>query len=93
MFVGRYGYSTVRVRLTLSDITAIRLSEEAPLLTNRQDSTNLWVNQDQLSMELDKFLIATEGLKLQPFYNPLMSLCNLGETQDFTARSLRLQYS
>jgi hypothetical protein len=67
MFVGRYGYSTVRVRLTLSDITAIRLSEEAPLLTNRQDSTNLWVNQDQLSMELDKFLIATEGLKLQPF--------------------------
>jgi hypothetical protein len=36
-------------------------------------------------LELDKFLIATEGLKLQPFYNPLMSLCNLGETQDFTA--------
>jgi hypothetical protein len=26
-----------------------------------------WVNQDQLSMELDKLLIATEGLKLQPF--------------------------
>ena len=50
MFVGRYGYSTVRVRLTLSDITAIRLSEEAPLLTNRQDSTNLWVNQDQLCL-------------------------------------------
>ena len=70
---GRCHYSGLTVRGTGPDITAIRLSEEAPLLTNRQDSTNLWVNQDQLSMELDKFLIATEGLKLQPFYNPLMS--------------------
>jgi len=41
-------------------------------LPEPQPPTN-WVNQDQLSMELDKFLIATESLKLQPFYNPLMS--------------------
>jgi hypothetical protein len=41
-------------------------------LPEPQPSTD-WVNQDQLSMELDKLLIATEGLKLQPFYNPLMS--------------------
>jgi len=35
-------------------------------LPEPQPSTD-WVNQDQLSMELDKLLIATEGLKLQPF--------------------------
>ena len=37
--IGRYDYSTVRVRPILSDITVIRLSELATLLTNRQDNT------------------------------------------------------
>jgi hypothetical protein len=39
--MGRYDYSTVRVRPTLSDITAIRLSVLATLLTNRHDSAKL----------------------------------------------------
>ena len=34
-------YSTVRVRLTLSDITATRSPEEAPLLANGHDNTKL----------------------------------------------------
>ena len=34
-------YSTVRVRLTLSDITATRSPEDAPLLANRHDNTKL----------------------------------------------------
>ena len=34
-------YSTVRVRPTLSDITVIRLSVLATLLTNRHDNTKL----------------------------------------------------
>jgi hypothetical protein len=39
-------YSTVRVRLTLSDITATRSPEEAPLLANGHDNTKLisWSN-------------------------------------------------
>jgi hypothetical protein len=41
--MGRYNYSTVRVRPMLSDITAIRLSVLATLLTNRHDSTKQMV--------------------------------------------------
>ena len=41
--MGRYDYSTVRVRPTLSDITAIRLSVLATLLTNRQITLNKWL--------------------------------------------------
>ena len=39
--IGRYDYSTVRVRPTLSDKTVIRLSVLATLLTNRHDNTKL----------------------------------------------------
>jgi len=63
------------------------------IITRATARNQIWVNQDQLSKELDKFLIATESLKLQPFYNPLMSWCNFSETQDFTAWSARLQTS
>jgi hypothetical protein len=52
---------------TYSKLSVLIVGKSEP-----QPSTD-WVNQDQLSMELDKLLIATEGLKLQPFYNPLMS--------------------
>ena len=37
--IGRYDYAGSTVRGTGPDITAIRLSEEAPLLTNRHDNT------------------------------------------------------
>jgi len=37
--IGRYDYSTVRVRPTLSDITAIRSPVLATFLANRHDST------------------------------------------------------
>jgi hypothetical protein len=37
--MGRHNYAGLTVRGTDPNITAIRLSEEAPLLTNRHDST------------------------------------------------------
>lgn len=46
--IGRYDYSTVRVRPILSDITVIRLSVLATLLTNRQTALyyNIWADSD-----------------------------------------------
>jgi hypothetical protein len=40
--MGRHDYTGLTVRGTGPDITAIRLSEEAPLLTNGHDNILIW---------------------------------------------------
>jgi hypothetical protein len=71
LVLSRYASRTLglcgsKLPVTDPDITANGIGELSGYFQNRHDSTNLRVNQDQLCLQLDKFLIATEGLKLQP---------------------------
>ena len=67
LVLSRYASRTLglfgsKLPVTDPEITANGIGELSGYFQNRHDSTNLWVNRDQLCAQLDKFLMTTEGL-------------------------------